>query len=119
MAADSNDDIYGTQSRSILQFSPSGSQIGKLDVPTSGSTNFGVADIDISYDGHIAAGTLCGDIVITDTNFSEPIVIQTGNSITFVAFVQPPVVPEPATASLLGLVLGGWFLRRNHRSSAP
>ena len=69
-------------------------------------------DVDIHPDGRILVGHRFGDVVMTDRNFSSASVFNTGNSPTFVAFTNvPATIPEPTTG-LMGLLIGGMFVRR-------
>lgn len=51
-------------------------------------------DIDISENGIIALGTRFGEIIITDTSFSEISTFDVGTSVTFVEFAHTEPVPS-------------------------
>ncbi|MEZ6072969.1 MAG: PEP-CTERM sorting domain-containing protein [Pirellulales bacterium] len=65
----------------------------------------GHVDINMRSDGMLIAGSLSGDVVVTNTNFSSISTFNVGSH-AYTAFVETPI-PEPTTLTLAALGLLG------------
>lgn len=81
---------------SIAHYDPNGVLLNTLHI---GGDLF---DIDIDNDGRIIVGSRFGQAYLTDESLSSFSEISAGTSSTFVAFVTPVTLPEPAPPVLVG-----------------
>ncbi|MEO9592229.1 PEP-CTERM sorting domain-containing protein [Rhodopirellula bahusiensis] len=120
LVADNSGNYYAHEiGDEIFQIDSSGNLLASLDV--TDIIGESLIDIDIDPLGNIALGTSRGNVILTDTSFTNPISFEASTSTDinrgiYVGFTsRVTAVPEPATAGLLVLASGLAMHRQRRR----